>query len=371
MAVLKKATIKSYDPGTHTVSVQITGSLAVWLDGVRVATNIPAADVIAGRQCSVLFLDPSNQDDAVVVTIQGALPSGGGGSTTFLGLTDTPASYAGQAGQAVQVNTAANALVFRAIWDVLQTFNASIKLAAGQSIQDSGGAARYTPSTTSPHNKLTGDTQFTGLASGGTVTFSAATDIMASMFANSVNSFMGLMVGAGSSVTPQANYVTGIGGRAAVSNPAAVGARGLDFAAQTVSTATLTELVGCKATTINILRTVTNTYAFLAPSPTMIVSTDTNVYQFYASAINGGINRHPFYDTGTAEDGDAHGNVFKTATQFFSTTRAFGGGKGVMGIANAAVVPTTNPAGGGILYASGGALLWRGSAGTVTTIAPA
>jgi hypothetical protein len=42
-----------------------------------------------------------------------------------------------------------------------------------------------------------------------------------------------------------------------------------------------------------------------------------------------------------------------------------------MGIANAGTVPTTNPAGGGVLYAQAGALKWRGSAGTVTTIAAA
>ncbi len=76
MAVLKKATIKSYDAATHKAAVQIAGSLAVWLDGVPVATDIPAADVVAGRQCAVLFLDPSNPDDAVVATIQGATPSG-------------------------------------------------------------------------------------------------------------------------------------------------------------------------------------------------------------------------------------------------------------------------------------------------------
>ena len=33
--------------------------------------------------------------------------------------------------------------------------------------------------------------------------------------------------------------------------------------------------------------------------------------------------------------------------------------------------PSTNPVGGGILFASGGALKYRGSSGTVTTIAPA
>lgn len=46
--------------------------------------------------------------------------------------------------------------------------------------------------------------------------------------------------------------------------------------------------------------------------------------------------------------------------------------EGVVRIANAAAVPTTvDSAGGGALYAVNGALYWRGSAGTVTRIAPA
>jgi hypothetical protein len=53
------------------------------------------------------------------------------------------------------------------------------------------------------------------------------------------------------------------------------------------------------------------------------------------------------------------------------TTTQFGTGLGVVGLANAATVPSTNPSGGGVLYAEGGALKWRGSSGTVTTIAPA
>ena len=79
MPIIKKASIKSYSAATHTATVQVAGSLGVWLSAIRVATNIPADDVVAGRQCTVLFLDPANQDDAVVLTIQGALPSGGGG----------------------------------------------------------------------------------------------------------------------------------------------------------------------------------------------------------------------------------------------------------------------------------------------------
>lgn len=53
-------------------------------------------------------------------------------------------------------------------------------------------------------------------------------------------------------------------------------------------------------------------------------------------------------------------------------TDSFGsGGKGVVAIVNTNAVPSTNPSGGGVLYAEGGALKWRGSSGTVTTIANA
>ena len=57
--------------------------------------------------------------------------------------------------------------------------------------------------------------------------------------------------------------------------------------------------------------------------------------------------------------------------QLASATVSIGGGSGVIGIANATTVPTSNATGGGILYAEGGALKWRGSSGTITTIAAA
>ena len=46
-----------------------------------------------------------------------------------------------------------------------------------------------------------------------------------------------------------------------------------------------------------------------------------------------------------------------------------GGGTNVIGIGDRTVAPTTNPSGGGVLYSEAGALKWRGSSGTVTTIA--
>jgi hypothetical protein len=78
---------------------------------------------------------------------------------------------------------------------------------------------------------------------------------------------------------------------------------------------------------------------------------------------------------------NANDNAFETIVVFqrpaaggnigIRTTSQFGGGQGVMAIANASVAPSVNPAGGGILYVENGALKYRGSNGTVTVIAPA
>ena len=48
-----------------------------------------------------------------------------------------------------------------------------------------------------------------------------------------------------------------------------------------------------------------------------------------------------------------------------------GGGQGVIKINNRFTAPTTNPVNGGVLYVESGALKYRGSSGTVTTIANA
>jgi hypothetical protein len=50
------------------------------------------------------------------------------------------------------------------------------------------------------------------------------------------------------------------------------------------------------------------------------------------------------------------------------TTTQFGSGSLVIGLTNAFTVPTTNPTGGGVLYCEAGALKYRGSSGTVTTL---
>ncbi len=50
---------------------------------------------------------------------------------------------------------------------------------------------------------------------------------------------------------------------------------------------------------------------------------------------------------------------------------SYGSGRNVLFIPNAGAVPSTNPTGGGILYVESGALKYRGSSGTITTIAAA
>ena len=61
----------------------------------------------------------------------------------------------------------------------------------------------------------------------------------------------------------------------------------------------------------------------------------------------------------------------KTKRSLGINTTDFGGGKEVFAMANATTVPSANPTGGGVLYVQDGALKYRGSSGTVTTIAPA
>lgn len=74
---------------------------------------------------------------------------------------------------------------------------------------------------------------------------------------------------------------------------------------------------------------------------------------------------------GSAEQARINGGgiVMAAGKNLLASGGAAGGGTGVVGLGNAATLPTTNPAGGGVLYAEAGSLKWRGSAGTITTIA--
>ncbi|MCS7276932.1 MAG: hypothetical protein NZ695_07965 [Dehalococcoidia bacterium] len=66
---LVKGVVRGFDSASYRATVQLAGSLAVWLEGVPVARNIPAAQVTVGRGCVVLFFDEANPRDAVVLAV--------------------------------------------------------------------------------------------------------------------------------------------------------------------------------------------------------------------------------------------------------------------------------------------------------------
>jgi hypothetical protein len=72
-------------------------------------------------------------------------------------------------------------------------------------------------------------------------------------------------------------------------------------------------------------------------------------------------------------EGDSTNGINLHATKIClgETGGSYGGGLKVISIPNASAEPTSDPTGGGILWVYGGALKYRGSSGTVTTVAPA
>jgi len=66
---VRQGIVKSFDGGSYTATVQLQGSLAIWLRDVPVARNIASGEMTAGRKCAVLFFDEPNPQDAVVVAV--------------------------------------------------------------------------------------------------------------------------------------------------------------------------------------------------------------------------------------------------------------------------------------------------------------
>jgi len=67
--MIKKGILKSFDSNTYLATVQIAGSLSVWLENVPTSRAITSADMVSGRNVAVLFIDPSNFSDAVIIAV--------------------------------------------------------------------------------------------------------------------------------------------------------------------------------------------------------------------------------------------------------------------------------------------------------------
>ena len=67
--MIKKGIIEAFNSTPYTATVQIAGSLSVWLEGIPVSRGIPSAEVVVGRGCAIIFFDETNPHDAVVVAV--------------------------------------------------------------------------------------------------------------------------------------------------------------------------------------------------------------------------------------------------------------------------------------------------------------
>jgi hypothetical protein len=93
------------------------------------------------------------------------------------------------------------------------------------------------------------------------------------------------------------------------------------------------------------------------------------ITNFITDGTNGIINS--VIDTIFQENGTERMRITSGGNVGIGTADQFGGGVKVVGLANATTAPASNPTGGGVLYVESGALKYRGSSGTVTTIANA
>jgi len=92
-------------------------------------------------------------------------------------------------------------------------------------------------------------------------------------------------------------------------------------------------------------------------------------YHFRSEGMTNSPNCRPFQDEGSPV-GDTHGNRFRSSSMFGSLVGAFGGGDGVVGLANAPVSPAGAILAGGVAFAEGGELKWLDAAGNKERISP-
>ena len=67
--MIRKGILKGFNSTPYTATVQLQGSLSVWLEDVPVNRGIPTAEMVTGRNVTVVFHESGNPDDAVVVAV--------------------------------------------------------------------------------------------------------------------------------------------------------------------------------------------------------------------------------------------------------------------------------------------------------------
>jgi hypothetical protein len=164
----------------------------------------------------------------------------------------------------------------------------------------------------------------------------------------------------------------------------------------TLTNATAVSIVAVTATTANVFNTIATTVNMAGAATTLNInnntlaqtinigttSTQASTYNFGTGATVSGLTKTINIGTAGVSGSTTAINIGSAVSGATNTIQlngrvglggsSFGSGVGsLMFISNAGTVPSTNPTGGGILYTEGGALKYRGSSGTVTTIANA
>lgn len=237
------------------------------------------------------------------------------------------------------------------------------------------GTLRYTIQNNAPQHEMVGSVRVAGsLQAGGNALLPQLEAArIATRDDGSPDGVVGVLADVGALSSIGAGAIAGVAGRALARQAPTVSVFGLDYLAG-MSARSLAEASAARVQLLLLVgvgQTVVAAHGLQVRTPTNIGTTITTTYGVRVMSQADGDNRRPYQDESPASTSDNHGNRFLSNTQFASLVGAFGGGAGVIGIANRVTAPATNPGGGGVLYAEGGALKWRGSAGTVTIIAPA
>lgn len=69
MSLIKKSVLSNFNSVNYTATIQLIGSDKAYLEGISVAKNISASEMIVGRNLLVVLLDEHNVKDAVVVAV--------------------------------------------------------------------------------------------------------------------------------------------------------------------------------------------------------------------------------------------------------------------------------------------------------------
>lgn len=67
--MIRKGILKAWDAGTYKATVQIIGSLSVWLEAIPTSRAIASVDMVTDRYVAVLTPDPKHPGDSVVIAV--------------------------------------------------------------------------------------------------------------------------------------------------------------------------------------------------------------------------------------------------------------------------------------------------------------